>query len=257
MLAFPAADVLAQRAIEFLSAQHRLAQDRQHQRRLLIRRPIELAHLVGLRDHRLLAARNRGRGVGGQELAAHGVGVGGPLEKRFGRIVVGEGVEALVHPRIASLVRSDLHGEPLMPQLVHEHPVLVLTLLERGTVNHHRVLHPLDQALDRGDLRPRISAERAREMSECGAHHGVRLFPRCGFWMIERLDQDAVPGAGIPAQPRAGRPRKVTHTARGEPPRLGAGHASCRIRSRFLARDNLHGLSRGGERTREPGSLLR
>jgi len=80
MLALPTARVLTKRAIEFVAPDDRFAQDREHERRLLICGPVQLAHFVGLRDHWLLAARQCRRGVRGEELAPYAIAYGVPLK---------------------------------------------------------------------------------------------------------------------------------------------------------------------------------
>ena len=243
MLALPAARILAKRAIEFLVPDDRFPQDREHEGRFLVRRPVQLPYFVGLGDHRLLAARDRGGRIRAEQLAPYGVAVRRALEERLRGVVIGEGIEAFVHPRITPLVRADLHRKPLMAELVHEDPVLVFALLQRGAVDHHRVLHPLDQSLDCGDLGPRILAERAGEVPERVTQHGVGFFPRRRVGMIERLHQDAVPGARIPTQSRSRGPGEVANAARSEAPRASSGNGTRGIRGRFLLCDDLHDLA--------------
>ena len=257
MLPLPAPRVFAKGAIEFRAAHDGFAQDRKHECRLLVRGPVQLPYLVGFGDHRLLAARDRGGGVRAEELAPHRITVRRALEERLGGVVIGECIEAFVHPRIAPLIRPDLHRKPLMAELVHEHPVLVFALLQRGTIDHHRVLHPLDQPLHRRDLRPRILAQRARKMSEGEPQHGVRFFPRRGVGMIERLDQDPVPRARVPAQARSRGPGEIADAARGEAPRSCARDRTRGARDGFLPRDDLHDLSRRRKCARQPSALLR
>ena len=139
---------------------------------------------------------------------------------------------------------------------MHQHPVLILALLQRRTVNDHGVLHALDQSFYRGDLRPGILAQRVGEMFEREPHHRVRFFPRLRVRVIERLDENPVPAAGIPPQVRTGSPRKVADLARSESPRSCARHSVRAIGDRLRPRDDRHDFTRA-QRARQPGALLR
>src|SRR2546422_874690 len=171
---------ISERALEGVLAEHRVAQHGEHQRGLLIRRPREVALLHRLVDERLLVAGD-GRNLGGAEqLAPDRVTVGRTPEIAFGRAVVDERVEPFVHPRIAPLVGADHHREPLVPELVREHPELVFPLLDRRYEGEHGILHALDESFHRGRLRPGVHPPRLAEVLDREPRHLVGFFPRGG-----------------------------------------------------------------------------
>src|SRR3989440_3092720 len=74
--------------------------------------------------------------------------------------------------------------------------------------------------------------------------------------MVERLNQDALPAARIPAQIGARGPGEVTHSARGEAPGLRSGNAARAVRDSLLACDDLYHLARL-QRSCQARALLR
>src|SRR5256886_5557499 len=102
----PAPHVLSQGALERLLSEYRIPQHREHQGRLLVGGPGEIARLDRLRDQRLLAPRHGRDPIVGQELPPYGVAVRRPLEVTLRRAVIDERVEPFVHPGIAALVRT-------------------------------------------------------------------------------------------------------------------------------------------------------
>src|SRR3954463_14102988 len=76
----------------------------------------------------------------------------GEIFRRVGE--VDEGVESFVHPWIKSLVGADEHREPLGPELVGDHPLLILARRTIWREGQHRVLHSLDRTFDCGRVRP-------------------------------------------------------------------------------------------------------
>src|SRR5438093_11016262 len=69
---------------------------------------------------------------------------------------IDEGVEAFVHPWIQSFVGADRHREPLVPELVRDHPLLIFTRWTVGRESQHRVFHSLDGTFDGRRVRPWI-----------------------------------------------------------------------------------------------------
>src|SRR5450759_3550446 len=131
---------------------------------------------------------------------------------------VDEGVEALVHPWIKPLVRADNHREPLVPEFVRDHPLLVLADGTVGRESHHRVLHSLDGTFDSGGVRPWIAIPLLAEVLDRLPSHAIHFAPlvRCG--PIEILDEDAVVSAGIPTEVGSGGEREIAHVDGGEVP---------------------------------------
>src|SRR5439155_753221 len=114
------------------------------------------------------------------------------------RAVVDERVEPLVHPRVAPLVGPDHHGKPLVPELVGQHPVLVLALREGRHERQHRILHAFDQPFHCRRLRPRVHAPPLAEVLDREPCHPVRFLPRGGARAVDSLNQDPVPTRRVP-----------------------------------------------------------
>ena len=80
---------------------------------------------TGFVDQRLLVPRQRVLGVEMQRMHLDRVAVRRAREILRRVAEIDERVEALVHPRIQPLVRPDDHREPLVAELVRDHPLLV------------------------------------------------------------------------------------------------------------------------------------
>src|SRR4029079_10001325 len=160
---------------------------------------------------------------------------------------IDEGVEALVHPRIEALVAPDHHGEPLVAELVREHP---MELVARGTIrseSEHRVFHALDRTFDSRGLRIGIAVPLLAEVLDRLPGHAVGLGPAGCLRTVEGLDEDALVVAGIPAQHRPGGKREVPYAVRGKLPGELAGAAGTgafRIAG-FVLGDDRDRLGRG------------
>src|SRR5207245_1662213 len=72
--------------------------------------------------------------------------------------------------------------------------------------------------------------------------HLVRLLPRRGARPVERLDQDAAPARGVPAEVGGGGPGEVTHVAGGEAPGLRSRDAFAGVRFGLRLGDDLYAL---------------
>ena len=113
-------------------------------------------------DQRLLLPRDGVIGVQVERVYLDAVAVRGALEVA-GRVAqIDEGVETLVHPGIEPLVRADDHRNPLVSQLVSQHPLPLLAARRARAEGDHRVLHPLDRPLDAGDVRIGVADTTAR-----------------------------------------------------------------------------------------------
>ncbi len=140
-----------------------------------------------------------------------------------------------------------------MAELVREHPVLVLSLLDRGDEREHRVLHALDQAFDGGGVGPRILPPRLAEMLDREPGHLVGFFPRRRARPVHGLNQDAAPARRVPAVIGRRGPGEVPHPGGGDVPGLRAGGTLCAARGGLRPRHDLHGLA-GAPGSRQPGA---
>ena len=180
--------------------------------------------------------------VGGRALARRVLLVAlGPEDAALegvGFIDIDEGVEALVHPRIAPLVGADEHGKVSVPDLVHRDPEELLALV-RGTVEEQRgVLHAADGSPHVDGVGPGIGEPAPgkildREFEILGRPSpAIVTRARRG---IERLSQrrlavGQVDARGIPEKSAGGGKRHVARLVHVEAPGLrplrrpGGGH---------------------------------
>ena len=121
VLVRPTADVLPKGGIEAVRSEHLVAQDDQAEAGLVVRGVAEERPrgAVGGGHDRDFAARERVADV--RLRIAAPVGRVGIAELPV--VVVHEGVEALVHPRVESFVVADDHREPGVPEFVVGHAV--------------------------------------------------------------------------------------------------------------------------------------
>ncbi len=137
MLEGPLADETAESPVEALRSEYLLAQQDQSQRGFEVRHRVTVLLLDRIRTaHQHRCARIRqGRHDLIRRVAAAGgelriaLGTVDPVVEGFRLVHIDEGVEALVHPRIAPLVESDDHRKPRVADLVRRDPEERLTLV--------------------------------------------------------------------------------------------------------------------------------
>src|SRR5690349_2220785 len=131
---------------------------------------------------------------------------------------IDEGVEALIHPRIESLVGAHDHRKPLVPELVSDYPLLVLTRSRIGRERQHRVLHSRDWSFHRRRVRPRIWIPLLAEILDGLAPDAVYFLPFVGVRTIEILNENSVIAARVPAESGTTRESEVPHVVGGVVP---------------------------------------
>src|SRR5690349_10504964 len=110
---------------------------------------------------------------------------------------IDERVEALVHPRIQSLVRPDDHWEPLVAELVGNDPLLILTGRTVRREGQHWILHALDWTFDGGRMRVGISEPLLGVVLDRLPTHPVDFAPLVRLRAIQVLDENSIIATGV------------------------------------------------------------
>ena len=210
----PRPDVLAERGIEPILAEHLVAEHLHHESGLLVSDPEQIVDFSRVGDERLLFAHPGMVRVEMQRMHFDRVAIGRTAEVFGGIGEIDESVEALVHPWIQSLVGADDHREPLVPELVRDHPLLIFTRRTVRRESQHRVLHSLDRAFDGRRVRPRVAIPLLAEVLDRFAPHAIDFGPLVGGRSIEALDQNPVVAARVPSEVGTGGEGEVAHVRR-------------------------------------------
>jgi hypothetical protein len=148
----PVGDEFAEGRVEPVRAEDILAQQGQAERRFEIGDRVAVFFLNGVgagHDHRRgLIVHDDGHLVGGRAVLRGIFAVAlGPVDavlEGVGSSDVDEGVEALVHPGVATLVEADDHREPAVADLVRGDPEQLFARVVDAVEDDARIFHPVD-----------------------------------------------------------------------------------------------------------------
>ena len=102
-----------------------------------------------------------------------------------------------------------------MPELVRDHPLLLLPRRTVGREGQHRVLHSFDRPFNSCRVGPRIAIPLLAEVLDRLASHAIDFVPLVRRGAVETLDQNSIVAAGIPAEVGAGGKGEVADVGSG------------------------------------------